>query len=215
MGRGEDHPGLATNQAEYAAQAAAYDRRWARYARITSGYAAGALPLSAGPRVLDVGCGSGQLLGRLIDREPGLKLTGVDASAPMLGQARRRLGERASLVLGDAQRLPLADGCMDAVASVSLLHFLPEPRRALSEWNRVLKPGGHLLVADWSATYPPTRLIDWWAYWTGRSAGRTWRPAALGQLLAGLGLVDLQQAAYSAGWQWRLFQLQGRKPEAG
>ncbi|WP_024801784.1 class I SAM-dependent methyltransferase [Nocardia sp. BMG51109] len=99
-----------------------------------------------GRRILDVGCGSGPLFAALRDR--GAVLTGIDASARMLEQARQRLGAEADLRLGDlADLLPFPDGAFDDVVASLVLHYLRDWGPALAELRRVLIPGGRLVVS--------------------------------------------------------------------
>lgn len=108
------------------------------------------------PTIVDLGCGPGELLARLAappthSRLNGPRLIGIDASPRMLDAARARLAGAASLRRGDLERLPLADGEVGqngAAVAAMVLHHLAEPRRALAEARRALKPGGLLVVAD-------------------------------------------------------------------
>lgn len=93
--------------------------------------------------VLDVACGDGHLLGELAARnQPGLRLTGIDLSAGELAKARQRLGDKAELLQGRAQSLPLPDGCLDVVVSHMALMLMSDVERVVAEIRRVLKPGG-------------------------------------------------------------------------
>jgi len=97
-------------------------------------------------RLLDVGCGTGMLTSRL-GAELGAELvTGVDFSLGMLEQARART-DRVGWAQGDALRLPVASGSVDAVLSTEAFHWFPDHDAALREFARVLGPGGHALVA--------------------------------------------------------------------
>jgi len=100
-------------------------------------------------RVLDVGCGTGILLEVCVER--GLRAHGVDPSAAMMGEARRRLGDTADLRDGDGRRLPFDDGELDAVFATMVLHELdPVTRRAsLAEMIRVTRVDGVLAIADY------------------------------------------------------------------
>jgi SAM-dependent methyltransferase len=88
--------------------------------------------------MLDVGCGTGLVTERLL--RPGLRVFGMDASSGMTRLAAERLCS--GLVLGDCRRLPFADGCLDAVSAVWLLHLLPDAAAVVAECARVLRPGG-------------------------------------------------------------------------
>jgi ubiquinone/menaquinone biosynthesis C-methylase UbiE len=95
--------------------------------------------------VLEMGCGTGRLLGHL--GEHGYQLHGVDMSAGMLAIARRRLVEarnpiRVELHLADAAALPFPDAKFDGVYSILVLNLMPNYEEAFREVARVLKPGG-------------------------------------------------------------------------
>src|SRR5258708_29860511 len=101
---------------------------------------------------LDVGCGTGRLLAFLHDAWPGLRLTGLDLSAPYLSEARRLIGRtaRVKLIEGAAEKLPFDDGSLDFVVS----SFVMQSRRhahsteVLAEMARVVKPGGLVVIVD-------------------------------------------------------------------
>jgi len=100
----------------------------------------------AGRRILDAGCGSGPLFAAL--RDQGAIVTGIDKSAGMLAQARRRLGDDADLQVAELGRpLPFPRDTFDDVTASLVLHYLEDWGRALAELRRVLKPGGRLIVS--------------------------------------------------------------------
>jgi SAM-dependent methyltransferase len=99
-----------------------------------------------GRRILDAGCGSGPLFSELRDR--GAIVTGVDASAGMLEQARQRLGADADLRVVDlAGPLPFPNEAFDDVIASLVLHYLEDWGPTLAELRRVLRPGGRLLIS--------------------------------------------------------------------
>ena len=100
---------------------------------------------SSGKRVLDVGVGTGFL--SIMLAEMGHHVVGVDLSEDMLEVARKKMNERGlklDLKIGDAEDLPFEDGSFDAVVNRAVLWTLPDPKKALTEWNRVLKTNGKL-----------------------------------------------------------------------
>ncbi|KIF79701.1 methyltransferase, partial [Streptomyces sp. 150FB] len=99
--------------------------------------------LPAGTRTLvDVACGTGIVTRRL--RGPGRRVLGADRSPGMLAMASGRLPN--AVVTGDATRLPVGSGSVDAVVLIWLLHLLPEAAPVLAEAARVLRPGGVLIT---------------------------------------------------------------------
>jgi SAM-dependent methyltransferase len=94
-------------------------------------------------RVLDVGCGQGELAQR-IATELHAEVTGVDQSARMVELTRKR-GVDARL--GDVQELDFPDGSFDCVVAAWMLFHVPDLDRGLGEIARVLRPGGRLVAA--------------------------------------------------------------------
>lgn len=99
--------------------------------------------------ILDVGTGPGIVANLLSDL--GHNVTGIDVSESMLKIAianSKSLHNSLRLVQGDGERLPFESGSFDAVVNRYVLWTLPDPKMALAEWRRVLKPGGRLVVVD-------------------------------------------------------------------
>lgn len=97
------------------------------------------------PRLLDVGCSTGHLLADLRAAFPGAELAGVDAEAAGLESAHAAVPD-APLMYASATDLPLADGVVDGVVALNLLEHLADDVAALSEFGRVLRPGGRAVV---------------------------------------------------------------------
>lgn len=105
--------------------------------------------------LLDLGCGTGLELDRILQKRPGLAVTGVDLSEAMLEQLRSK-HPGVHTVCGDYFREELGEDLYDAVVSFeSLHHFGPEKKRGLFEKvRRSLKAGGVFLEADYLACCP-------------------------------------------------------------
>src|SRR6185295_11155928 len=109
------------------------------------------LKVSPGCRLLDVGCGSGQLA--LMAAKDGLEVTGVDIASNSVERARERAqveGVRARFEEADAEALPFEDASFDVVASLIGAMFAPRPDLVAKELLRVCKPGGTLAMANWT-----------------------------------------------------------------
>ncbi len=104
-----------------------------------------------GDRVIDVGCGTGDL-SLACARAGAGSVLGVDFAAPMLPIARRKAGRRGAtgveFVQGDGLRLPLEDGAADAWCAAFVMRNVPDVDGLLAEAHRVLRPGGRLAVLD-------------------------------------------------------------------
>lgn len=111
--------------------------------------------LAAQSRVLEVGCGSGELLRSLAGHSS--LVVGVDLSPAGLGIARRK----AAVARASAEALPFAPGSFDIVVAQHLIEHLPEPGLALREWRQVLRPRGRLVLITPNAAYPdPAHFED-------------------------------------------------------
>jgi phosphatidylethanolamine/phosphatidyl-N-methylethanolamine N-methyltransferase len=154
--------------------------------------AAIAAGLEAGPRILEVGVGTGLAL----DHYPRhAKVTGIDLSPDMLKKAQQRAEKKRllhveRLEVMDATVLDFPDQSFDAVLALYVLTLVPDPEKALLEFARVLRPGGRIVVAShigandgfvadieakvaplakkigWSADFKLSRMTDW-AHRTG------------------------------------------------
>ena len=127
-------------------------------------------PVRAGGRVLDVGCGTAEITGRLADLFPGTSLLGVDLEETHLERARercRRLGDRARFQKDDALALSLPDRQFDLVLSRHVIQAVPDARKALSEMVRVLKPGGrlHVIAEDYGMLWAHPTASDADGFW--------------------------------------------------
>jgi SAM-dependent methyltransferase len=218
---GVDLEGLA--EAYYAMTPDVEARRRGFYlGHILGAEARGAALASLLPRsgkILEVGCGTGGLLAAA--SRIGLDIEGLDIALRWLVVARRRLddlGFSVPLIGASADRLPYPDASFDAVVADSVLEHLDDPRAAVAEWARVLRPGGSLLV--WSpnryslAVDPHVRL--WGVGWLPRGwmpayvrwrRGGAWPPPCLSagearRLAAGAGFesIEVEAPSIPEGW---------------
>lgn len=113
-----------------------------------------AIPPEASDTVLEVGCGGGVFMRRVLAN--GCRAIGIDHSPDMIANTtrlNRRAVTEGRLVLhrADAASLPLADGFADKVFCLNAFFFFPDPEKSLREMARTLKPGGMLALV----TSPP------------------------------------------------------------
>ena len=138
------------------------------------------LPVEA--RILDAGCGTGEITSRLADLFPGATVLGVDVLEAPLDVARMRHGRLAPRLTFENRSvfsLDLEAGSFDLTVCRHVIHAIPEPERALAELVRVTRPGGwiHLLAEDYGMLHFPPRELDARDFWPdvprqfGRSTG--------------------------------------------
>jgi SAM-dependent methyltransferase len=109
------------------------------------------LGVKPGTKLLDVGCGSGQLA--LIAARAGAQVTGCDIATNWLEKARARAAEEGLNVTfeeGDAESLPYEDAQFDTVISLIGAMFAPRPDLVAAELKRVCRPGGVIAMANWT-----------------------------------------------------------------
>lgn len=96
----------------------------------------------------DLGCGTGQLTEVLAPHVH--RVIAVDASSEMLDAARKRVAQLPNVDIrqGELEALPIQAGELDAALLSLVLHYSPDPARALTEVARVLQPGGRVLIVD-------------------------------------------------------------------
>ena len=134
------------------------DRRW-------RGVAVRMSQVPEGARVLDVACGTGDL-SEAFARTPAAEVVGLDFTREMLDVARARqaslapeFARKLRYVEGDAMALPFDDASFDRASIAFGLRNVSEPDKALSEFKRVLRPGGRLTVLEFDQ--PGSRIVRW------------------------------------------------------
>ena len=125
-------------------------------------------------RVLDIGCGGGANIARLMKLCPQGFVEGIDYSAESVAFSRKKnagsLGKRCDIRQGDAGALPYADGLFDLVTAFETVYFWPDLTKAFAEVLRVLKTGGCFLLVcatDAVADTAWTGLIDGMTVYAG------------------------------------------------
>lgn len=121
------------------------------------------LDVPPGRAWLDVGCGTGALAAAILDLAEPARAVGLDPSEGYLTHARMRLTDpRITFRIGDALAVPAEGGEFDAVVSGLALNFVPDPAAALSEFRRVLVPGGLVAAYVWDYAGEMQMLRHFW-----------------------------------------------------
>lgn len=194
----------------YDVLAGSYDTRWRRYLDATLALALEPLKLTGNERVLDVGCGTGELGRRLLERWPRLRATGIDISPNMLRRAAEKQAGAAFLA-ADAWRLPLAAESFDVVYCANAFHYFRLPGPALAEMRRVLRPTGRLVLVDWCDDYLSCKLCSLWLRWADPAFYRSYTLRACGQMFERGGFVVEGAFRRRMDWLWGLMCLTARR----
>jgi ubiquinone/menaquinone biosynthesis C-methylase UbiE len=199
--------------AEYSAAASYYDKRWSSYVQATTRETVKRIPIRAGARLLDVGCGTGELLRQLCALRTPLFLAGADPSAKMLAVARAKLGDQATLKIAYADSLPWTNDSFSVVVSCSAFHYMTHPVPALREMMRVLEPGGKLIVTDWCDDYLACRLCSLYLRLANRGFFKIYGRDECVRLMDTVGYVETQVERYKINWLWGLMTAIATKPQ--
>jgi SAM-dependent methyltransferase len=131
---------------DWSARAEAWATHWARLADPARIALLDGADVGPGTRLLDVGCGSGELCALAAAR--GATVAGIDAADGMIAIARSRVPD-GDLRVGAIEALPWADASFDVVTAVNALQFADDFAAALEEAARVARPGGVVAVCNW------------------------------------------------------------------
>jgi ubiquinone/menaquinone biosynthesis C-methylase UbiE len=126
--------------------------------------------LAGALRILDVGCGTGEITHRLAALYPEAEVTGVDLVADHLDEARRRyarIGPRLRFDVGDAMALAAGDGTYDLVVCRHMVQSVPDAAGVVAELVRVARPGGrlHVLAEDYHMLHAEPGALDPDEFW--------------------------------------------------
>jgi ubiquinone/menaquinone biosynthesis C-methylase UbiE len=129
---------------------AAYERLMGRWSRRVGDVFIDWIEAPRDLRWLDIGCGTGVFTEQVIRGCSPAAVVGVDRSAEQLAFARGR-GElsRVEFHTGDAQDLPFSDNSFDIAVMALVVHFVPDPAKAVAEMWRALRPGGSAAAYVW------------------------------------------------------------------
>lgn len=184
-----------------------YDTRWDRYVRATVAACMEGLEFRGDERVLDAPVGTGAVAAALLERWPGLRITGVDLSPSMLDEARGKLNAEAPLLQADVAELPFPADTFDAVICVSSFHYFRRPKTVLAEFAHVLRPGGTLVILDWCDDYLACKLYGALLRRRDRAFVRTYTRTECEGLLRERSLVPRESRRFRVGWLWGLMRI--------
>lgn len=139
--------------------------------------------------MLDIGCGGGATLKRLLKRSKDAQVYGIDISEESVAKAKKVnakvLDKQVFVIQGSSEKLPYEDNKFDLVTAVETVYFWPNLPDCLREVKRVLKPGGHFAIM--------VEVLDSDSVWTSVVEGMTaYSPEELKQMLDDAGFVKTE-----------------------
>jgi len=139
--------------------------------------------------ILDIGCGGGATLQRLLKRSKDAQVYGIDISKESVAKAKKVnaevLDKQVFVTLGSAEKLPYEDEKFDLVTAVETVYFWPNLPDCLQEVRRVLKPGGKFAIL--------VEVVDSDSKWTSVVEGMTaYSPENLKKLLNDAGFTQTE-----------------------
>lgn len=139
--------------------------------------------------MLDIGCGGGATLKRLLKRSQGAKVYGIDISEESVAKAIKVnsdvIDKQVFVQQGSAAELPYEDRTFDLATAVETVYFWPNLPSCLQEVRRVLKPGGHFAIM--------VEVVDTDSKWTNVVEGMTaYPPEQLKQFLDDAGFIQTE-----------------------
>lgn len=186
-------------------EAAGYEQLMGRWSRKLAPLLIDFAGLADGENVLDVGCGTGSLTFALAAVADLRQIVAIDYSPVFVEEAaRRNTDPRITVKQADACALPFEEGTFDRALALLVLHFVPEPDKAISEMRRVVRPGGVVAAAVWDhlGGMPGMRMmVDTVAALgeAGRELRRRYcfqpmmQPGEMKRAFSGQGLVDVTE----------------------
>jgi SAM-dependent methyltransferase len=172
----------------------------------------------AGGKVLDVGCGTGNLAIELAGNPAFTSIEAIDFSEAYIAYAKTRGADRRiNFQTADACAIPFADGTFDVTLSMLVLAFIPEPQRAVREMVRVTRPGGTVAACMWdlrgglvfgrmfwdTAAVLDPKAVDW----RGKVLSRPiTRQGGIAGELRTAGLQDVQETTLTITMNFRDFE---------
>ncbi len=114
-------------------------------------YIAGELEKEDYTDLLDCGCGTGPMISLLYEKDPSKHYTGIDITPKMIEVGESKHLEGVKWVVGDCEKLPFPENSFDVIICSNSFHHYPNPQEFFHSVKRVLRPGGRLILQDYTA----------------------------------------------------------------
>lgn len=142
--------------------------------------------------LLDVGCGTGEILTTVKRLYPNTSMYGIDVSEEMLKKAKEKVLDTVTLSLGDAEHLPFENGKFDCLLCTDSFHHYPTPKRAIAEFCRVLDTNGYLILADFWKPFPIRQAMNIFIPFSNEGDVRIYSKSEIINFLEANGFQDIQ-----------------------
>lgn len=123
-------------------------------------YIAGELEKEDYMNLLDCGCGTGPMISLLFEKDSSKHYTGLDITPKMIEVAKAKNLKGVNWVVGDCENLPFEENSFDVIICSNSFHHYPNPQDFYRSVERVLKPGGRLILQDYTALEPVRWLMN-------------------------------------------------------
>ena len=110
--------------------------------------------------LLDCGCGTGAIISILYEKDRSKHYTGLDLTPAMIEAARNKNLSGVEWIVGDCENMPFAEGSFDVIICSNSFHHYPDPQAFFNSASKVLRPGGRLILQDYTAPRPLLWLMN-------------------------------------------------------
>ena len=201
--------------AHYEKTAGSYDEKWKSYTRKTINKLIKYLPDSLeGKKILDFGCGTGELIKDTIILQPGLaQIVGYDPVEEMLREAQKKIKQ-----LPDHQQKKVRlqshqdyGTKFNLIVSSSVLHYLPEPREVLLHFKSLLKEGGTLVLLDYTKDSFLVKYFRWAVKLVDPLHQQAYYPQQIRELVESAGFIHEGDEQFRISFLWKGYVIRASK----
>ena len=199
----------------YEKTAGSYDKKWERYTRHTLHKLIEYLPSSLEEKkILDYGCGTGELIQKILVRHPGLaQITGFDPVEEMLQETRKKMEQlpphqQEKIRLQSHENYAAKFGL---IVSSSVLHYLPKPEKTLLHFNSLLKERGTLVLLNYTKDSFLVKYFRWAVRLVDPMHQRAYYPQQIRELLENAGFIRQTDESFKISFLWKEYVIRTTK----
>lgn len=190
-----------------------YDIIYWGYVKKTNNMAIQTLSPIGQERLLNIGCGTGELEKRLLPQYPQLQCVGIDISQDMLKRAREKLAgfPHCEFIEGDFLHVDLPENSFDVVFSISNLHYFANPAAIFSKAHRLLKKGGKFVLIDWNRNSLKGQIYHAYMSRFDPAFAKVYTVNEVAQLLEQNSFVIEKITRFRVGLLWSMMRIVAKK----